>query len=100
VSAYIEVRIKGDRRAFIEAGSIAGIVTSDTGRVDTVATAEKPIALILRGGETLEVYGESPAVILARCTRIRAFVKHFGLPLRADLLDRTDTALENFEMPT
>lgn len=93
MSAFIELRVEGDRRALVEAGSIAGFVTSQSGRVDTVATKDSPIALILRGGETLNVYGESVAMIIARATQIRKFVREKGLDIKADLLDFPDAAL-------
>lgn len=87
MSAFIELRVENDRRALIEAGSIAGIVTSPNCRVDTIATVKTPIAIILRGGETLNVYGESAAMIIARATMIRMEVRESGLDLKADLLD-------------
>lgn len=87
MSAFIEVRVIGDRRALIEAGSIAGIITSQDSRLDTIATAEKPLAIILRGGETVQVYGESGAMVIARATQIRAEVRELGLDIKADLLD-------------
>lgn len=93
MSAFIEVRIKGDARALIEAGSIAGIITSAKGRLDVIATPESPLAIILRGGETLEVYGESAAMIIARATQIRKYVREAGLDIKADLLDHQDPEL-------
>lgn len=77
----------------IEAGSIAGFITSKNGRVDTIGTTESPIAIILRGGETLNVYGESVAMIVARATQIRKFVREHGLDIKADLLEYPDPEL-------
>ena len=95
MSAFIELRVVGDRRAIIEAGSIAGFVTSPSGRVDTIATPESPIAIILRGGETLDVYGESVSMIVVRAAKIRMEVREMGLDIKADLLDMPDVQLES-----
>lgn len=90
MSAFIELRVEGDRRALIEAGSIAGFITSENGRVDTIASKDAPIAVILRGGETLNVYGESIATIVVRAAQIRKEVREHGFDLKADFLDQPD----------
>ena len=87
MSAYIELRVKPNARAFIEAGTIAGIVTAEKGRADVVATHEKPLLIILRGGETLETYGESPAELILRMMMIRKEVRELGLDIKCAMLD-------------
>lgn len=87
MSALIELRIKGDARAFLEAGMIAGFITPPSGRAETVGTHESPIRLILRGGETLDVYGESVAQILLRAAMVRKDVRERGLDIKCDMLD-------------
>lgn len=87
MAAFIELRTVGDGRAIIEAGSIAGIITAKGSRVDTVATHSKPMSIILRGGETLEIYGESPARLLVRAGMVKKEVREQGFDIKCDFLD-------------
>lgn len=66
MAAYIEVNVKGGRRGFVEVGSIASVVTSPGMDIFTLSTEEKPLMLLLRGGASYEVVGESAGKILAR----------------------------------
>ncbi len=92
MSAFIELLVTDDRRLIVEAGSIAGMVTAPSGRMDIVATKKAPLSLILRGGETLEVYGESPRNIFIRCEdaklKAREHKEQVGLDFFIDTLDR------------
>lgn len=90
MSAFIELRVEGDRRALIEAGAIAGFITSENGRMDTIGTKDKPVAIILRGGETFNVYGESIASIIVRAALVRKEVRVQGFDIKANLLDMPD----------
>lgn len=87
MTALIELRVVPDSRAFIEAGAIAGLITSSGGRADTVGTPDKPVRLIIRGGQTLDVYGESVAQILLRAAIVRQEVREKGLDIKCDMLD-------------
>ena len=98
-SAFIEVLVKGDARALLEAGAIGGIITSPGQRMDTVATPEKPLAIMLRGGATLEVYGLSGAELIARSVRIKQYVRAKGYDIAADLLDHPNPELAVYGHP-
>lgn len=87
MTGFIEVRIKGDARAIIEAGSIAGVITNENGRIDRAGSPDKPISIILRGGETIEVYGETPAEVIVRAVAIKKEVRDRGLDIKCDLLE-------------
>lgn len=71
MSAYVEVHVKGNARALIECSSIAGIVTAPNMTVWDIGSPQAPIALILRGGETIETIGESAGRLLVRTKQAR-----------------------------
>lgn len=45
------------------------------------------MTVILRAGETLEVYGESPAELLVRMTLVRKEVRENGLDIKCAFID-------------
>lgn len=105
MTSFVEVRVKGDARALIESNSIAGIITSPAMRWDQSATPDKPMAVILRGGETFEVYGESPGELLFRAAKTRKLVRDHGWDIKVDLIDQPDVTLggdhgDDFAIPT
>jgi len=87
MTAFIEVRCEGDARAIIEAGAIAGIVTSKESRIDRIADPKNPLRVILRGGETVDVYGETAAEVIVRATAIKKEVRDHGFDIKCDLID-------------
>lgn len=92
MSAYIELLMPGDSRATIEASSILAIVTSKGGRSDIIATAEKPLKIVLRGDVSIDVYGESPRSVFHRAELAKIRAKEHkagvGLDFYVDALDR------------
>lgn len=92
--AYVEVMTRGGGRAYIEAGAITGAITSPGQNAFTTASEKEPIALILRGGESFQIVDTSVAVLLARCTEIRAEVKAMGLDIKCDFLDPPNAPVE------
>lgn len=94
MSAFVEVMIKGDARAYLEASSIMGIITSPGQAGDGLATPEAPISLILRGGEVLEgVYGISPNRLILNMAGVRMIQRQKGRICVVASLDQQD-ALE------
>lgn len=76
MSGYIEVMITGNRRAFVEAGSICGVITSTGMAPDTLATPEESISIIMRGGDTLAgVYGVSAMKLIAHVEGMKMVMK-------------------------
>lgn len=79
MSAYVEVLIKDDVRAYIDAASIMGVITSPGATGETAATPETPMSLIMRSGDTIPgVYGLSPTRLLLHAAGARAIVRNQG----------------------
>jgi len=92
MSAYVEVRVPGGGRAIVEAASVIGMVMPPgLGTWDT-PDDKRPLALILRGGETINVVGEKPGVLLVRCAEIRRAWKDEGATIKVDFLDKKAAA--------
>jgi len=92
MTGYIEVEVKGRRRAYIEAGSIAGIITSPGMGLADVGHVGAPVSVILRAGETIEVIGMSAGLVLVRAKMIRKRVRDEGLDIAIDYLEAKDEA--------
>ncbi len=90
MSAYIEVPVQGGRRALIEAGSIAGVITSPGASLDNPGVTDAPVAIMLRGGQTIEVVGQSGLLIMARAKIARKKVRDEGSDWHVDFLDGGD----------
>jgi hypothetical protein len=89
VSAYVEVMIKGGCRAYLDAGSIMGILTSTADNGDSMATPDAPLTLILRSGDTLpDVYGVSPNRLLLHAAGAKMIVREEGRLLMVAYLDK------------
>lgn len=72
MSAYIELQLAGGGGAFIEAGTIAGIVTPYGVSLRDRGTPENPVRVLLRGGSEIDVVGEIAGKILIRAQYARA----------------------------
>lgn len=90
MTAFLELKLKGNARAYIEAGSIAGIVTGVNMDCFTISSEKAPLALILRGGETLQVVEISAGLILSRAILARKRVRDEGLLAFVDYLGDVD----------
>lgn len=88
--AYVELRAKGGQMAYIEAGSVLGVVTAPGMTAYDVATEDKPVAIILRAGVTIEVVGESAGKILVRMALIRKQSRDEGRDVMVDFLGQGD----------
>lgn len=107
MSAYIEVEVVGDHKAYIEAASIVGVITSPGFSRDDVATPENPMNIILRGGDSLEsVYGIAPSALILYATgcrfALRMQKRRIGMLLaienRADFEDELITLRQQMEL--
>lgn len=68
--------VAGDHHAYLEAGSISGVITSPGLSRDDIASPEKPMTVILRGGDQVEdVYGISAAKLILYSGAARAFMR-------------------------
>lgn len=71
MAAYLELWVLGGSKAYVEAGSITGLITAPGHHLFDVANREKPLTVIIRGGETFKVVGESAGKILVRAADAR-----------------------------
>lgn len=92
VAAYLELNVEGGRKAYIEAGAIAGLVTSPGQNALSVSSKEKPLLLILRGGAEYMIVGESAGKVLTRAMLARKKVRDEGLEILVDWLETPDAA--------
>ena len=91
MSAFIEVMIIGDRRAYIEASSVMGIITSPGMAGDGLASPDAPISLIMRGGDVLEgVYGVSPNRLILNMAGVRHLQRKDGRLCVVAYIDKQD----------
>lgn len=96
MAAYIEVMTCEGGRAILEAGSIAGLITPPGADCFTVPTQDSPLRLILRGGECLDVMGESAAKILVRSSEARKLIRATGQEILVDYIEASDGSTEPF----
>ena len=76
MSAFVEVMVVGGARAYLDAASIMGIVTSNGQAGADMATADQPMTVILRSGDTIAgVHGISPNRLLLNATGARMIVR-------------------------
>jgi hypothetical protein len=70
MATFLEFHLKGGGCAIIDTGVIGGAIAKghDASAPGTTAT---PTLVLLRGGETLEVIGESPMLVIARMVKVR-----------------------------
>lgn len=89
MSAYIEVIVQGNCRAFLEANSIVGVLMSPACTGASIATTEQPLALIMRSGETLQgVYGISAERILLYAAGAKLLMREEGRLVVVAYLDQ------------
>lgn len=69
--AYIELHTVGNGRAYVEAGSIGAVLTGEGCDVHTPGTKTKPVRVVLRNGETIDVIGDCAGGILVRAMDVR-----------------------------
>lgn len=94
MSAYLEVLIKGDCRAYIEAGAIMGVINSPGCAADQMATSDTPLTLIMRSGDTIsDVYGRSANRLLVHAAGAKMLLREEGRLCLVVYLDK----LEEFE---
>lgn len=87
MSAFIELALKGGGRAMIEAGTIGGFIVAEGADLHTPGTPERPVRIILRAGETLDVIGQSASLILVRAAKTRKRVREEVLDILCDFLE-------------
>lgn len=89
MSAYLEVMIQGNCRAFLEANSIVGVMMSPSCTGSEMATREAPMSLIMRSGEVLAgVYGISAERILLYAAGAKMLMREEGRLLVVAYLDQ------------
>jgi hypothetical protein len=64
LKAYIELYLKGGRRAFVDIGSIRAIFTGDGHDRTSIAPPEHPLTIVLDNGTEFESYGISVQTIM------------------------------------
>lgn len=76
MSAWVEVHVKGNRRAYVQAGAVVGVLMPAGADGDTEPTDGDPLTVILQGGETLpNVFGLSADELLRRCDGARTILR-------------------------
>jgi hypothetical protein len=92
VSGYIELMIQGNCRAYVAASNIAGIISSPDMPADSMATADKPMSILLTNGSTIPgVYGVSPNRLLVHVEGAKLLIRKTGrlmLVAYIDLIDK------------
>lgn len=89
MSGYVEVMVRGNSRAFLAAGQIAGILTAAGSTANTVATPEEPFAILMNSGETLHgVYGISPNRLMLYVEGVKAILRKTGRIVVVAYLDK------------
>ena len=75
MAGYVECLVEGGRRAFVDVSIVAGVITSPG--MDAWASAEpdKPLSVLFRAGEPLQIYGTSAAVLLVKLGETRQWLK-------------------------
>lgn len=86
MTAYLEFHLKGNGRGFIEAGSIAGVISGKNTTIWSRGVTESPVIVIMRGGATMEVIGEAAGHIIARALMSRQKVRQEALDVYIDYL--------------
>lgn len=87
MAGYIECHVKGDRRAYIDVSVVAGVVSSPGLRHDDVASPDKPLSIMFRAGETIEIYGMAASEFLCRMFVLKRQMKNDALDFKVDLLE-------------
>lgn len=88
MSAYIEVMVEGGCRAYLSASSFVGVLTMG-GSPDEPASPERPLAIIMSSGETIQgVYGVSPNRIIFWVEGAKALAKATHRPMVVAYLDK------------
>lgn len=89
MSAYLEVMVAGNCRAFLEANSIVGVLMPPSCTGSSVATADQPMSLVMRSGEVLEgVYGISAERLLLYAAGAKMLMREEGRLLVVAYLDQ------------
>lgn len=89
MSAYLEVMVAGNCRAFFEANSIVGVMMSPSCTGSSIATPEEPITLVMRSGEVLQgVYGISAERLLLYAAGAKLLLREEGRLLVVAYLDQ------------
>lgn len=73
--AYLELHVKGNGRAYVEAGMIGAVITGPGCDVNSPGTATSPVRVVLRSGETLDTIGQSAGHILVRAMDVRELAR-------------------------
>lgn len=80
MSAWVEVHVKGNRRAYIQASAVVGVVMEKGAAGDQIASENGGLTLILQGGETLpDVIGLSADDVILRCDGARTILRRAGM---------------------
>ena len=92
MTAYLELHLKGDGRAIIEAAQICGIVTGKGCTLWTVGTPDTPLHVLIRGrADPLEVIGEAGGKVISRAIFARQKVRTEALDAFVDYLEEMGT---------
>ena len=87
MSIYLEFHVVGNGRAFIEPGQIAGVITGEGCDIYANGIAEKPVRLLLRGGEHLDIVGDAAGKVLVRCYEAKKKYREQNLDFLVDYLE-------------
>lgn len=89
MTAWVEVLIKGNVRAYIDSSAVAAILTSPSQTSDFQATADEPMSLVMRGGDVLEgIYGISPDRLMLNLAGVKMIERADGRIVVVAYLDQ------------
>lgn len=84
---YLEFHVVGDGRAFVEPGQIAGVMSGTGCDILTPGTPTKPVRVLLRAGDHLDIVGDSAGNVLARAYLAKKKFRDESLDFLVDYLE-------------
>lgn len=87
MALWIEVMGKHGGRVLLEAGAIMGFNMAPGATAFTTPTADEPLHIVLRGGNVIEVMGESAACTIARLEAARIDYRENSRSFFVDWID-------------
>lgn len=84
---YLEFHVVGDGRVFVEPGQIAGVMSGVGCDILTPGTATKPVRILLRAGNQIDIVGDSAGNVLARAYLAKKKFRDEGLDFLVDYIE-------------
>lgn len=90
MAGYVECLVPGGGRAFIDVGTVSCVLIGEGMTAWDNAEPTKPIRIMFRAGETIDVFGTSVGVLLVKLHDVKAWLKNNPQqPIKVLFLDET-----------